>query len=166
MSRVKIKLFVALGTQKFPFDRLVRELNALVEEGVYAADEIVMQSTKIGKVQPLFTCHEIIPVEEFNRFLDVAEVVVCHSGVNSILSGMQRCKPLVIVPRISRFGEHVDDHQLEIAKVMEERYRVLVARDMADLRKCIEDSKTHVYLPFVSQRENLVSAVRDIIEML
>ena len=40
-----IKLFVPLGTQKFPFNRLVEALNELVDKGLYKSEEIVMQSS-------------------------------------------------------------------------------------------------------------------------
>lgn len=163
MNYSKVKLFVALGTQKFPFDRLVSELNKMITDELYEAEDIVIQSTKYGEVTPLCTSYGTIPVEEFNDLMDSAEVVITHSGVNSILSGMERRKPLVIVPRISKYGEHVDDHQLEIAKVMEERYNVLVVKDMTNLRDAIKQAKTHQYLPYISQRSRLISAVQHII---
>ena len=161
-----MKLFVALGTQKFPFDRLVNRLNQLVSEGLYNKEDIVIQSMKFGKVLPVFTHYETIPVEQFNEFMDEAEVIITHSGVNSILTGMARKKPLVIVPRMCKYGEHVDDHQLEIAKVMEEKYHVLVARDLTDLGGYIQKAKLHEYLPYISQKEQLLTAVRNIIDNL
>lgn len=157
-----IKLFVPLGTQKFPFNRLVKALNRLVESGVYSPQEIVMQST-IYEERPLFTHHEIIPLETFNSYLDKAEVIITHSGVNSIISSMNRRKPLIIVPRMKKFGEHVDDHQIEIADLMEQKFQVLVAKDMNGLTDLIEKAKHHAYKQYQSKNAELVEAIRDII---
>lgn len=158
-----IKLFVPLGTQKFPFNRLVKALNEMVNSGVYTPQEIVMQST-IYEEKPLFTHHEIIPLETFNGYLDNAEVVITHSGVNSIISSMNRRKPLIIVPRMKKYGEHVDDHQIEIADLMEQKFGVLVARDTTQLAHLIRRAKEHQYQQYESKNAELVEAIRNLIE--
>ena len=107
-----IKLFVPLGTQKFPFNRLIKALNGLVERGLYKPEEIVMQSS-IYEVEPNFSHYELIPAAQFDELIDKAQLVITHSGVNSIISCMKRKKPLIIVPRLKKYGEHVDNHQVE-----------------------------------------------------
>mgnify|MGYP002724790477 CR=1 FL=1 len=106
-----------LGTQKFQFNRLVEAFNQLIDDGVYRPSEVVMQSA-VYEVEPQFTHYQLIPSDEFNRLINEAEVVVTHSGVNSIITCMNLYKPLVIVPRLHKFGEHVDNHQVEIAELM------------------------------------------------
>ena len=90
-----IKLFVPLGTQKFPFNRLVEALNALVERGLYKPEEIVMQSS-IYEVEPKFTHYKLIPAAQFEELIDKAELVITHSGVNSIMSCMKRKSLLLL----------------------------------------------------------------------
>ena len=121
----KIKLFVPLGTQKFPFGRIITALNHLVDQGKYQADEIVMQSA-LYPIKPMFTHFGLIPNDEFNRCMKEAEVVVTHSGVNSIISCMEKGKPLVVCPRLHEYGEHVDNHQMEIATLMRDKYDCLL----------------------------------------
>lgn len=99
----KIKLFVPLGTQKFPFGRIITALNQLVDSSKYKADEIVMQSV-LYPVRPNFTHFGLILNDELNRYMREAEVVVTHSGVNSIISCMEMGKPLVICPRLTTTG--------------------------------------------------------------
>ena len=121
----KIKLFVPLGTQKFPFGRIITALNQLVDRGKYKADEIVIQSA-LYPVEPKFTHFGLIPHEDFDRYMQEADVVVTHSGVNSIISCMEMGKPLVVCPRLHEFNEHVDNHQMEIATLMHDKYDVLI----------------------------------------
>lgn len=158
----KIKLFVPLGTQKFPFGRIITALNELVEQGEYKPEEIVMQSA-LYPVKPNFTAFGLIPNEDFNRYMKEAEVVVTHSGVNSIISCMEMGKPLVICPRLHEYGEHVDNHQMEIATLMHEKYDVLVCTDMKELPALIEQAKTHKYQSWVSHRAELLDAIRGLI---
>ena len=158
----KTKLFVPLGTQKFPFGRIITALNELVEQGRYKADEIVMQSA-LYPVKPEFTHLGLIPNEDFNRYMSEAEVVVTHSGVNSIISCMELSKPLVVCPRLHEYEEHVDNHQMEIATLMHDKYDVLICTDMKELPELIEKAKTHKYKPWISHRIELLNAIRGLI---
>ncbi len=157
-----IKLFVPLGTQKFPFGRLIEALNTLVDDGTYQPEEIVMQSA-VYPIEPKFTHYMMIPTDEFNRMIDNAELVMTHSGENTIIVTMEKHKKFLIVPRFHELGEHVDNHQLEIAEVMEDKYDVVVCRDMAHLKECIEKAKTHQYKPWVSDSAQLIEYVRNCI---
>lgn len=157
-----IKLFVPLGTQKFPFTRLVEGLNKLVIEGIYSAEEIVMQAS-VYEVKPLFRYYKLIPNDEFNTYINNAEVVITHSGVNSIISCMSLKKKLIIVPRMKYYGEHVDDHQMEIAELMESKFDVIVVRDMKDLQNAIEKARTHNYKSWSSKNSELIEAVKRVI---
>lgn len=158
----KIKLFVPLGTQKFPFGRIITALNELVEQGIYSADEIVMQSA-LYPVKPKFTHFGLIPNENFIRYMQEADVIVTHSGVNSIISCMELGKPLVICPRLHQYGEHVDNHQMEIATLMHDKYDVLICTDMEDLQDLIKKAKIHKYKPWISHREELLNAISKLI---
>lgn len=158
----KIKVFVPLGTQKFPFGRIITALNGLVKQGLYKPEEIVMQSA-LYPIKPEFTAFKLIPNEDFNRYMEEAEVIVTHSGVNSIISCMIKGKPLVVCPRLHEFGEHVDNHQMEIARLMHDKYDVLVCTDMKDLQSLIEESKMHRYEPWISHKAELLKAIQDLI---
>lgn len=159
---MKIKLFVPLGTQKFPFGRLITALNELVDKGVYAPEEIVMQST-MYPVEPKFKHVGLIPADEFKHYMQEAEVVITHSGVNSIISCMQLGKPLVVIPRLHEYGEHVDNHQVEIANLMSKKYDVLTLMDMKDLEDSINIARTHKYKQWQSHRDELVETVKVLI---
>lgn len=161
-----IKLFVPLGTQKFPFNRLIEALNALVEKGLYKPEEIVMQSSIYEEVEPKFTHYELIPAEQFEELIDKAELVITHSGVNSIISCMKRKKPLVIVPRLKKYGEHVDNHQVEIAELMKQKFDVVVVEDLSKLEEAIDEAKHHEYKSWVSHNAELVEAIKELVEKI
>lgn len=157
-----IKLFVPVGTQKFPFGRLITALNKLVDEGLYKPEEIVMQAT-VYPVEPKFKHYTVIPQDEFMRMIDEAELVMTHSGENTIIATMERHRPFLIVPRFKEYGEHVDDHQLEIAEVMEEQFGVIVCKDFSHLKEDIERAKTNQYKPWVSHTQELIDYIKFIL---
>lgn len=158
-----IKLFVSLGTQLFQFNRLVEELNSMIRDGKYRPDEILMQSGMVD-LKPNFPCQSFMLLEEFNQYIKDSDVIITHGGVNTIMTCMNCRKPLVIVPRQCKFGEHVDDHQLEIAYLMERKFDIIVVRDMKDLPDAIERAKKHEYGHWVSKKDELIEAVKRAIE--
>ena len=146
----------------FPFVRLITALNELVEKGLYEPEEIVMQAS-VFPIEPQFTHYCYIPKEEFRRYMDEAEVIITHGGVNSIMAPMEQGKPFLIAPRMKKYGEHIDDHQLEISEMMEERYGVTVVKDMKLLPDAIRRAKTHQYKPWVSHTAELIKYIKSIL---
>lgn len=157
------KLFIPLGTQNFQFNRLVESLNDMVAKGFFQKNELMLQSSVID-IEPIFKYVKVLPYKDFNTYIDNADVIITHSGVNSIMTCMNKKKPLVIVPRQKKYGEHIDDHQMEIADLMECKFNVIVVRDIGDLPGAIEMAKRHEYKQWVSKRCELIEAIRRAIE--
>ena len=53
---------------------------------------------------------------EYDRLLDRCEFVIGHVGMGTIISCLMKNKPMVLMPRLERFGEHRNDHQVDTAK--------------------------------------------------
>jgi len=70
-----------------------------------------------------------------------SDLVISHAGAGSIMTTLVNNKPLILVPRLKKYGEVVDDHQLELAREMEKQGRAIVAYDTNDLGKKIEEAK-------------------------
>jgi UDP-N-acetylglucosamine transferase subunit ALG13 len=64
--------------------------------------------------------------------------------MGSINAALTQKKPLLVMPRMKRFKEHVNDHQVDIAKKFEENGHLLVAYDRADLPDCLQRLKNFV----------------------
>ena len=155
-----IKIFVILGTQKFPFDRLLIALDELVEKGFYTSDEILVQVKALNYKPKHLNCIETIPLEQFEKLIEKAELVITHAGEYSIMTNLRYEKNFLIVPRLSLYGEHVDNNQLEISTVMENKLNVLVVKDMRNLHEMIEKAKTHIYEKWVFNNNRLIESIR------
>jgi len=111
------RVLVTLGTSPFPFTRLVRRLAAVLP----AQADVIWQvgSTPVGRLpgRVLTTLgHDDLVAE-----MHAADVVVCHAGVGSALTALAMGRIPVLVPRRLGEGEHVDEHQLQIARVLAAR---------------------------------------------
>ena len=73
-----------------------------------------------------------VPVTELRQAMREADVVVSHAGVGSALAAMQAGRRALYVPRRRAHGEHVDDHQVAMARELESR-DLVVAREAAEV---------------------------------
>ena len=116
----------------FPFDRLVREVDALVAAG--RIDEEVVAQIGGGSYEPRhMRFHRFMSQLEFETLLGQAALLLSHAGAGTIAMALQHHKRLLVVPRLARFGEHVNDHQIATARRFEELQHVLVAYELEQL---------------------------------
>jgi UDP-N-acetylglucosamine transferase subunit ALG13 len=119
-------ILVTLGTLHFPFDRLLRALDSLP-----ADEELVVQCRVPGPLPAHARSVTDLPFDELAETMRAARVVVCHAGVGSVLTALANGKRPVTVPRLARFGEAVDDHQLAFARRLAEAGLVTLVEEPA-----------------------------------
>ena len=105
-------IFVAVGTQKFPFNRLLKGIDDLIEQG-QLEEEVFAQIGHSDYVPRNYGYQDFLTKEDFQNYISNCDVLITHSGVATIIAGMKLEKPVVVVPRFASYGEHVDDHQLQ-----------------------------------------------------
>jgi UDP-N-acetylglucosamine transferase subunit ALG13 len=127
-------IFVATGTQE-PFDRLIQTIDRLAP--TLATDRVVAQICHSQYKARYVECHDFLPPSQFDALFMEAELVVAHAGMGTILSALAKDKPLLIMPRLARFGEHRNDHQLATARAFEKLRYVHVAYDEAQLEEML-----------------------------
>ena len=105
------RMVVTLGTINYPFRRLVERLIAIIPAGVE-----VMWQTGATDVSGLgIEARASMPNAELGAAIAAADVVVSHSGIGSAIAVLESGRCPLLVPRERGFGEHVDDHQRQIA---------------------------------------------------
>jgi UDP-N-acetylglucosamine transferase subunit ALG13 len=121
-------IFVTVGTNEAAFDRLLRHL-----DGIAADEELVVQHGASAVRPPGATCRDFLPFDELAALMRRARVVVTHAGVGSIVAALTNGKRPVVVPRLARFGEAVDDHQVPLARRLAGSGLVTLVEDPAEL---------------------------------
>jgi len=131
-------IFVTVGGE-LPFDRLVRAMDG------YAAahpGEAFLAQIGGGRFEPAhMRWVRRLGRDAYAAALAEATLVVAHAGMGSILSAGEAAKPIVILARRSRLGEHRNDHQRDTAAYLAGRPGVLVAEDEAALPARIAEAQ-------------------------
>ena len=112
-------IFATVGTHQQPFARLLSALSAL------PPGQLVVQHGYGPAPAGAARAVAFMSYGEMAEQFEAADAVVTHSGVGSILLAMRVGHTPIAVPRYSRFGEHVDDHQLELTRALAERGHVV-----------------------------------------
>ena len=110
-------IFVTLGTHEQPFDRALDLVAALQDR-----DRVLVQygATPPRPSLPHVEWSEYLDWEPLTARMRAAEVVITQAGVGSAVTAIRAGKKPVLLPRLARFGEHVDDHQLQLAERLAE----------------------------------------------
>ena len=128
-ARVLRRAVVTLGAHRgYGFRRLLERLVKVLPPET----EVLWQTGATDTRGLGIKAHEAIPATELNAAMAEADVVVSHAGIGSTLCAFDAHRCPLIVPRRAAHGEHVDDHQTEIARRLGET-GLVVARSVEDL---------------------------------
>jgi UDP-N-acetylglucosamine transferase subunit ALG13 len=121
-------IFVTVGTHHQPFARLLAALGPLV-----ALDELVVQHGAAPVPDGAAVAAPYLSFAQTVAYVERASTVVTHAGVGSFLVARRAGHVPVMVPRLHRLGEHVDDHQVSFARALDERGDAIAVLDVARL---------------------------------
>ena len=130
-------IFVTLGSQKFQFNRLLKELDKLIEEK--KIDEEVFAQIGYSDYKPQhFEYKEFVDRDEFKEIMDKCDVVIAHGGTGAIITAVKKDKKVIAIPRLAKYGEHVDDHQIQLVDEFKELNLIYPVYDENELENAIE----------------------------
>jgi UDP-N-acetylglucosamine transferase subunit ALG13 len=135
-------IFLTVGTQ-FPFDRLVKAVDQAAGMNGFE-EKIVAQIGDSSYCPKNFKAVPSVEKALFDQYLADADGIISHAGMGTITMALDHRKPLLVMPRIKKFGEVVNDHQIAIAKKFERLGYLLVAYSAEDVPVKIKQLKTFV----------------------
>lgn len=147
-------IFVTVGTHEQQFNRLIQYIDRLKGSGVIT-DEVIMQ-TGFCTYEPV-NCiwSKLLPYHEMQKNIEDARIVITHGGPSSFIAPLQIGKIPIVVPRQKQFGEHVNDHQADFCKAVEERQKnILVAFEITELENMLVNYEKIVSEMSVGQVSN------------
>lgn len=136
LRRCIVLTFVTLGTQNFPFNRLLELVDRLVAEGTLQG-EVFAQAGYSSYVPRNYAYADFLEPEDYNRYIAEADLVIAHAGVGTIMNCLSNHKKLIVVPRAKAYNEHVDDHQFEIAEEFAKQGYLLCAENYDALQSAV-----------------------------
>ncbi len=153
-------IFVTIGTQ-VPFDRFIKIIDEIAPQ---FDEEIIAQVCKCEFEPQNIKTVDFLAPDEFNVLFDKARLIVAHAGMGTILSALQKHKPIIIFPRIAALGEQRNEHQLATAEKFEKLGSVYVAMNEDELKSLLlrDDLKClHEIGDYAD--ENLVKSIKNFI---
>lgn len=117
-------IFVTVGGDHYQFNRLVKAVDE------YCGREKQEAFIQIGSSDyiPLY-CQwkRFLSFKQMQSLLHASSIVISHAGAGTILACIAGGKVPIVVPRLSRFNEVVDDHQVDFAQRMQNQGYVYLA---------------------------------------
>ena len=156
-------IFVTLGSQKFQFNRLLKELDKLIEEK--KIDEEVFAQIGYSDYKPQhFEYKEFVDRDEFKEIMDKCDVVIAHGGTGAIITAVKKDKKVIAIPRLAKYGEHVDDHQIQLVDEFKELNLICSVYDEKELGKAIEEIRNMEFEKYVSNTKTIIDDIESFIE--
>lgn len=119
-------IFVTVGSRKYPFDRLFKKLDKLYEDETLCEPMFAQIGT--SKYQPkYYKFKDFISPEEFIEKINEADIVVSHGASGSIMKALNAGKKVIAVTRLEKYGEHINDHQIQNNEAFSSNGYVLMA---------------------------------------
>ncbi|MBQ8086444.1 MAG: beta(1,3)galactosyltransferase EpsH [Lachnospiraceae bacterium] len=155
-------IFVTLGSQKFQFNRLLIALDEQVAAGKIT-DEIFAQIGASDYKPQNFKYKDFLNRDEFAEWQGKAEIEITHGGTGAIIGAVKKGKKVIAVPRMKKYGEHVDDHQLQLVGQFSELNLIYECRDCNDIWKAIENVKVTEYKSYQSNTSRIIKSIEEFI---
>jgi UDP-N-acetylglucosamine transferase subunit ALG13 len=128
-------IFVTLGTHEQQFNRLLQIVGSLRIDHAL----VVQYGFSTYRLENCIG-RRFFEFDEMRRLMAAADVVITHAGVGSIMLALAAGKRPIAAPRLHRFGEHVDDHQVEIAEAFTRAGKVTLFMPGDDLAERIAEA--------------------------
>lgn len=152
-------IFVTVGNATQGFGRLLKAVDDLARGGFFGREDVFMQTghnpefrSTASQVQPF------ISLIDFQRRISEASLIISHGGC-TVFQVLRAGKVPVVMPRMKKFGEHVNDHQVSFIEALARDQWIVPACHSEDLAQAIEEARRRKPRPWpVGRIQNLVAA--------
>ncbi|MBR4040436.1 MAG: beta(1,3)galactosyltransferase EpsH [Clostridia bacterium] len=151
-------IFITLGSQKFQFDRLLRAMDDLAASGA-VSHEIFAQTGASTYIPVHFPSKPFLDTDVFKETIRRADIVVTHGGTGAIVNAVKLSKKVIVVPRLACYGEHVDDHQLQIMRTFADLNLVLPCENTDSLVQKIAAAERMTFRSYQSNTHSIVDSI-------
>lgn len=156
-------IFITLGSQKFQFNRLLKAVDKLVENGIIT-DKVFAQIGYSDYKPQHYEFKQFFDREEFHRIMQQSEIVITHGGTGAIIGAVKMGKKVIAVPRLSKYGEHVDDHQLQLIAQFCELDLIYSCEDCEQLQEALRNIKGMKFKDYQSRTSVIIESITKFIE--
>ena len=158
-------IFVTLGSQKFQFNRLLKEIDILVKEKIIK-DDVFAQIGYSDYLPQNYQYKKFLNRDEFAEMEGKADVVITHGGTGAIIEAVKKGKKVIAFPRLAMYGEHVDDHQIQLIEQFNEMKLIYSCNDVQELKTAIEEVRTKKYDDYHSNTAVIINSIENFLDAM
>lgn len=151
-------IFVTLGSQKFQFNRLLKKVDELIDSGIIQ-DEVLAQLGASDYVPKNYKYKAYMDRQEYVALTEKCDVFITHGGTGAIVGALKKGKRVIAVPRLSEYGEHVDDHQVQLLEQFGEMEMIVVCKDVEKLENALQKVESMFVKPYISNTEKFIESI-------
>ena len=156
-------ILVILGTQNNSFHRLLEEIDRLIERGKIN-DEVIVQAGYTKYESQNMKVIDFVSNDEIEKFEQQADYIITHGGVGSIIGSIEKGKKVIAVPRLKQYGEHVNDHQLDIVESFDKLGYIIGITDVSQLEEALQRVKVFEPKKYIQNTGNIIKIVENFID--
>lgn len=161
---------VFVGTQDKPFFRLIDYIIKAKKDGYLKNEEVLIQTgqTKYNFDSSILKNYNIKifdfkKEEEIEEIIKKSNYIISHSGVGLLMNAIKLGKKVIIVPRLKKYKEHVNDHQIQIAENFEKEEYGIVVKDYTEFINALNDINSFKQKEYKSNNENFCNKLDKLI---
>lgn len=131
-------VFVCVGSRPYPFNRLFEALDAQVTRGEISKPVFAQIGNSTYEPKS-FPYEHFMDPDAFKAKMAESDIVISHGASGSIMGALNQGKKVIAVSRLEKYGEHINDHQVGINKMLAQEGLVLYVEDFTKLGQGIRD---------------------------
>ena len=155
-------IFITVGSQKFQFNRLLEQIDLLIENKIIK-EEVFAQIGSSDYIPKNYKYKDFITQEEFIDYMSKCDYVITHAGTGAIINALKNDKKVIAIPRLSKYGEHVDDHQIQLIDEFKELNFIEPVYEIDELESAIKSIKKKKYNKYVSNTDTIINDIEKFI---
>ena len=152
-------ILVTLGTQDKKFYRLLDAIQKEIDSGNLKEKVVVQAGCSSGYKSKDMEIFDLIPMDEFDKLISECDILITHGGVGSIISGLRNNKKVIAAARLKKYGEHTNDHQLQIVENFAEKGYIMALNDFSNLGKILKQIKRKNFLTYKSNTKKMLKLI-------
>lgn len=156
-------IFITVGSQKFQFNRLLKKVDELIEKG-QLKEEVFAQIGVTDYFPRNYKYKDFVTQDEFKEYMDKSDLVITHAGTGAIITALKKDKKVIAVPRLEKYGEHVDDHQIQLIDEFKELNFIEPVYEIDELGNAIKNVKENKYNKYKSNTQKILKSIEDFID--
>lgn len=158
-------ILVLLGTQDKPFIRLLEAIEKQIKFG-NITEKVVVQAGYTKYESKNMEIFDLKPNDEILKLIEKASLIITHGGVAFIMECLQKGKIVIATSRLKKYGEHDNDHQLQIIKAFNNEGYIIECNNLNKLKEALLKAKTFKPKKIISNTKNMVKLIEEYIDKI